>query len=95
MGRNGHALVAESVRTADGMVVGIQKKEIKNSLISNLCFQNVDRFILTDFGRLFRLSYLEFVSITMTPKIFKSIEEIYGLWSKIQMSKSVKMQSSE
>lgn len=29
MERNGQVLVAESVRTADGMVVGIQKKEIK------------------------------------------------------------------
>lgn len=74
---------------------GMQKKEIKSSLISSLCFQNVDRFILTDFGKLFRLSYLEFVSITITQKIFKSIEEIYGLWSKIQRSKSVRMQSSE
>ena len=47
---------------------GMQKKEIKSSLISSLCFQNVDRFILTDFGKLFRLSYLEFVSITITQK---------------------------
>lgn len=46
-----------------------RKKEIKNSLISSLCFQNVDNFILTDFGRLFRLSYLEFVSITMTQNL--------------------------
>lgn len=29
MERNGQVLVAESVRTADDMVVGIQKKEIK------------------------------------------------------------------
>ena len=50
---------------------GMQKKEINNSFISGLCFQNVDRFILTDFGRLFRLSYLEFVSITMTQKSLK------------------------
>lgn len=29
MGRNAQVLVAESVRTADGMVAGTQKKEIK------------------------------------------------------------------
>ena len=47
---------------------GMQKKEINNFLLSSLGFQNVDRFILIDFGRHLRLSYLEFVSITMVQK---------------------------
>lgn len=56
---------------------GMQKKEINNFLLSSLGFQNVDRFILIDFGRHIRLSYLEFVSITMVQKKSLKVQKKY------------------